>query len=173
MNGVRTEGLVIGVVQEVGSNEHAGEVKLRYPTLGDQVPEKWISICSHSAGPDSGMFFMPEPGDELIVGFVNNNPEEPFVVGATWNPRNQAPSTDHRQRMLRSRNGHTIRFIDSTPGSGNVGALVIEDGHGNVISMFNGCVAVQAKGTLVLKGTQIVMAGEGWVRPVEPSIRPI
>ena len=39
--------------------------------------------------------------------------------------------------MIRSKNKHTIRFVDSTPNAGNKGALIIDDAHGNTIVMTN------------------------------------
>jgi septal ring factor EnvC (AmiA/AmiB activator) len=71
--------------------------------------------------------------------------------------------------MIRSVNGHTIRFVDSTPSLGDKGALIIEDGHGNKIVMANTHMLIQAVGTLVIQGASITLNG----RPVTPSPNPV
>ena len=75
------------------------------------------------------------------------------------------PSTDERQRMIRSKNGHTIRFVDSTPTAGNKGALIIEDAHGNTITMTNGRVSIHSQGSLELTGASVTIQNR-LVRPI-------
>jgi hypothetical protein len=116
---------------------------------------------------------MPLLDDEVVVGFLNGEFSTPCVLGAMWNPRHAAPSADPRQRMLRSANGHTIRLIDSTPNGGDQGALVIEDGHGNIITMSNGYLRIEATAVLELHAPQIVFSGPGYLRPVIQQNQPV
>lgn len=159
-------GIVIGIVDAVGKDENAGNIKLRFPWLDPNYVSDWVPFAQNGAGPDRGVFFMPEEDDELVVGFLNGEFSRPFVLGATYNPRHQPPSTDPRQRMLRSKNGHTIRFVDSTEQGGDRGALIIEDGHGNRITMSNGYVRIEATAVLEFVAPQIVLSGPGWMRSV-------
>jgi hypothetical protein len=81
--------------------------------------------------------------------------------------------------MLRSKNGHTIRFVDSTPNGGNMGALIVEDAHGNRVLMTNGVMRITAQTTLMIEADSIVLTGKPvngtapWSRPVTPSNNPI
>jgi uncharacterized protein involved in type VI secretion and phage assembly len=131
-------GLTIGIVVDVDDPEHQGRVKLQFPWLDSQLTSDWVSMTANFAGNDRGIFFMPEAGDELVVAFLHGDFNHPYVLGVMWNGQAIAPSLDPRQRMIRSKNGHTIRFVDSTPNSGDSGALIIEDAHGNLITMSNG-----------------------------------
>lgn len=67
--------------------------------------------------------------------------------------------------MIRSKNGHTIRFVDSTPSSGDKGALIIEDAHGNSIVMSNTQVTIHSRGHLALTGASISIMNR-LVKPV-------
>jgi hypothetical protein len=75
--------------------------------------------------------------------------------------------------MIYSRNGHTIRFVDATPENGNMGALIIEDGHGNVIALSNGQIHLKSTAVLQIEAPSIVLRGPGYVRVVQPTSHPI
>ena len=79
------------------------------------------------------------------------------------------PANDVRLRRIQSVNGHSITFIDSTPNAGSKGALVIEDAHGNVITMSNGKITIKSKGLLELEGKVVRING----RVVSPTPNPI
>jgi uncharacterized protein involved in type VI secretion and phage assembly len=163
-----TPGVVIGKVTEVHDPEGLGRIQVHYPWLGEGHTE-WASVASIMAGGDRGAFFMPEQDDEVLLAFQQGDWDHPFVIGFLWNPVQRPPSRDERQRMIRSRNGHTIRFVDSTPGGGDKGALIIEDGHGNVITMSNGNVTIHSRGHLALSGATMTIMK----RPVRPTGGPI
>src|SRR5213078_2910939 len=101
-----------------------GRVKVRYPHLSDTLTE-WSSVSSIMAGADRGCFFMPEVDDEVLVAPQQGDWNHPFIIGFVWNPVQAPPSQDPRQRMIRSKNGHTIRFVDSPVEDGDQGNLVI------------------------------------------------
>ncbi len=166
-------GLVLALVVDNADPERTGRVRVRYPWLDATLVSDWISMVAPGGGGDRGVFWMPEVGDEVIVGFLQGDFAQGVVLGATWNQPGPAPSPDHRQRMLRSVNGHTIRFIDSTPNAGDMGALVIEDGHGNTIALSNGLITITTVGTLVMEASSILLRGPGWMRTVTPNSNPI
>ncbi len=150
-----------------------GRVILTYPWLDASLKTDWISVAQPHAGDDRGIFWMPEIDDEMVVGFLHGDFNKPVVLGAMWNGVAHAPSRDPRERMIRSKNGHTIRFLDSTVTNGDKGALIIEDGHGSMVSMTNGYMVVRAKGTLVIEANAVMLRGKGWKRTVTPNSNPI
>jgi phage baseplate assembly protein V len=166
-------GLTIGTVTDVDDQEKLGRVRVTFPWLDEDLKTDWVSMVAPFAGADRGVFWMPEVGDEVVVGFLQGDFTHPVVLGAMWNQKNGAPSPDHRQRMLRSKNGHTIRFVDSTEVNGDKGALIVQDAHGSMVSMTNGYVLVSAKGTLVLEANAVIFRGAGWSRVVTPNSNPI
>jgi uncharacterized protein involved in type VI secretion and phage assembly len=102
---------------------------------------------------------MPEPRDEVLVAFNQGDPRLPYIVGFLWNGQDQPPGQDVRDRRITSRNGHEIRFLDATPSNGSVGALVIQDGHGNLIVMSNSKITIQAQGLLDINANVIRLNG--------------
>ena len=49
-------------------------------------------ISLHS-GAGFGLTFMPEVGDEVLVGFLDADPERPVILGSLWNGIQQPPAT--------------------------------------------------------------------------------
>jgi phage baseplate assembly protein V len=179
MKSDRMKGLVIGKVVAVVDNENQGRIQVQFPWLDDELKSSWASVVSPFAGNDRGLFWMPELGDEVLIGFVHGDFSQAFVLGAMWNGVAGAPSPDPRQRMIRSKNGHTIRFVDSTPNGGNQGALIVEDAHGNRVVMTNSVMRITAQTTLMIEADTIVLTGKPvngappWSRMVTPSSNPI
>jgi uncharacterized protein involved in type VI secretion and phage assembly len=164
----KTGGVVIAKVIDVNDPEKAGRIRVRYPWLDDTHTE-WAPVASIMAGPDRGCFVMPEVDDEALVAFELGDWDHPIVVGFLWNQAQQPPSTDPRQRMIRSVNGHTIRLVDSTPTGGNKGAIVIEDAHGNVITLTNGLISIHSEMHIEVSAKSVKIMG----RPVRPVGGPI
>jgi uncharacterized protein involved in type VI secretion and phage assembly len=157
-------GIVLGKVTNVRDEEGLGRIQVSYPWLSGPE-ERWVSVAAPMAGPDRGFYCMPEVNDEVILAFDRADMDHPYVIGFLWNPVQKPPSSDERQRMIRSKNGHTIRFVDSTPTGGNKGALIIEDGHGNVITMTNARVVIRSTGVLELNGASVTIMNR-LVRPI-------
>lgn len=159
-----TTGIVMATVVSNKDPDGQGRIEVRFPWMGKDSPTHKVSVASIMAGDDSGFFAMPPVGAECLVAFDQGDFDHGFVVGFTWNPQQPAPSKDERERMLRSRNGHTIRFLDSTVVNGNKGALIIEDGHKNKIIMTNGLVRIISKGHMDLQAETMTIMN----RPVNP-----
>jgi uncharacterized protein involved in type VI secretion and phage assembly len=146
-----------------------GRIQVNYPWLnGPQL--RWIPVASPMAGDGRGAFFMPEIDDEVILAFHHGMWDHPIVIGFLWNEKQVPPSQDERQRMIRSKNGHTLRFLDSTPVSGNKGALIVEDAHGHTIVMTNTHISINSKGALVINASGDITIND---RPVRKLGGPI
>lgn len=164
MNAPSGGGVVIGKVTAVRDKEGLGRIQVSYPWLSGPE-ERWVSVASPMAGPDRGAFFMPEVDDEVLLAMNQGDFDHPFVIGFLWNPKQRPPSTDERQRMIRSKNGHTIRFIDSPEKDGNKGAIVIEDAHGSVITLTNGLVRIHSEAHVEVTAKSMNIMGRK-VRPI-------
>ena len=147
--GERSSGIVIGKVTAVKDTDGLGRIQVSYPFL-DEQEKRWVPVGAPMTGDDRGIFVMPEIGDEAMIAFDQGMWDHPYIIGFLWNPQQKPPSRDERQRMIRSKNGHTIRFVDTTPNAGNRGALIIEDGHGNSIVMSNTQVTIHSRGHLAI-----------------------
>jgi len=166
-------GVIPGTVKEVGNADYPGAVKVEFTWMGGKNESHWAPVAASMAGGGRGAYFMPEKGDEVLVAFGHGDVNHPYVIGFLWNGVDQPPAQDVRERIIRSVNGHAIRFLDSTPDSGDRGALVIEDAHGNLITLSNGKITIKSTAVLELDAATIVLKVAGSRRVVVPSPNPI
>jgi uncharacterized protein involved in type VI secretion and phage assembly len=168
-----TQGVVIAIVREVEDPLHMGRVKVNFPWMDEDHISDWIRIATLYGGAGKGSYFIPDPGDEVLVAFEHGNPRVPIVIGSMWNGKDQPPTEPVRERRLQSRNGHCIRMLDSTPVNGNKGALVIQDAHGNRIVMTNGKIRIESVAVLEIAAPSVSITGPGYRRLIVPNNNPI
>ena len=164
-----TSGIVIATVVSNHDDEGLGRIEIRFPWQGKNAPTRMAYVSSIMAGDNSGAFFMPREGDEVLCAFDQGDFEHCFVIGFTWNPQRRPPATDDRERIFRSANGHNWRFIDSTEVAGNRGAMIMEDAHGNCIVVTNSLVRIISTGHLDLQARSMNIMGRV-VNPVPNDV---
>jgi uncharacterized protein involved in type VI secretion and phage assembly len=169
----RIDGVMVGTVLDVNDPMGQGRIRIHFPWLGGQSESYWAPIAAPMAGKERGVFFMPEVGDEALVAFDRGDVNHPYVLGFLWNGRDDTPSTSVRERMIKTVNGHAIRFLDSTPANGDHGAVIIEDGNGNRITLSNGKITIKSVAVLELDAPSITLKGPGYRRVVTPNNNPI
>jgi uncharacterized protein involved in type VI secretion and phage assembly len=113
----RITGVVIGIVTNNNDPDRLGRVKLRFPWLSGSTESHWARVATPMAGNGRGLYFLPEVEDEVLVLFERGDVRFPFVIGALWNGKDQAPADNsdgqNALRVIKSRSGHLIRFDDS------------------------------------------------------------
>ena len=166
--------IVNGVAPAIVTAVNAGQVKVNFPWLDEAHETDWIRIATAMSGGNAGSFFMPNVQDEVLVAFDHGDTRFPYVIGFLWNGQDLPPGTDVRDRKLVSKNGHQIRFLDSTPSGGSQGAIVIEDASGNRITLSDGKIVVQSKFEIDIQGAAIYLQGpdtSGGSGPAQPAWR--
>ncbi len=114
-------GVVIGLVTNVNDPNDWGRVKVKYPTISDELESNWARIASPMAGAGRGIEFLPEVNDEVLVAFEYNDINRPYILGALWNGKDKPPDTTSnlvaggkvKKRIIKSRSGHIITLDDS------------------------------------------------------------
>lgn len=118
-----------------------GRVRVQFPWQEIQSKDMmtpWLRIAVPYAGLSKGLQFIPEIGEEVMVGFEMNNAERPYIIGALYNGGNGKPdekwtvsnaenNTSNNIKAIRTRNGHTILFNDR----GDAGLIEIYDNKNN------------------------------------------
>lgn len=109
-------GLWVGVVDDIDDPNAWGRVRVLLPWLDGEIASIWARLGVPAAGPERGFFFIPEVGDEVVVGFLGD-PRYPVVLGSLWNGSHAPPETLDAQtnaiRSIVSRSGHRFTFDDS------------------------------------------------------------
>lgn len=94
VHGVQTAIVVGKPGQEIYTDEF-GRVRVQFPWdregKHDDNSSCWIRVSQGWAGTGFGMINIPRIGQEVLVGFVNGDPDQPIVVGRVYNAVEQVP----------------------------------------------------------------------------------
>jgi type VI secretion system secreted protein VgrG len=88
------------------------KVRMAWQKEGDSTP--WLNVVVPHAGNGKGFRFLPEVDDEVLVNFIDNNAERPFVMGAVYTEKNKSgvPEGGNDVKFIGTRSGRRIIFDD-------------------------------------------------------------
>ena len=111
--------LLIGVVAGFEEDPSAElRIKVLLPGVGAEADAIWARLASPDAGNGRGFFFRPEVGDEVVVGFFNNDPRQAIILGSMYSSANppledwSVLDEDNFNKGIVTRTGTKIEFID-------------------------------------------------------------
>jgi phage baseplate assembly protein V len=108
-------GVVEAVVVDVIDPDREGRVKVQFPWFDEEMVTEFCRVCQIYAGNGYGAFFVPEVGDEVLVGFVHGDMRMPVVLGGLYNGQDKPPSDRQKakdQKLFRTKAGHELVFDD-------------------------------------------------------------
>ena len=80
--------------EEIYCDDH-GRVKIHFPwdrySAANDQSSCWIRVSQGWAGNQHGMMAIPRIGSEVIVSFLNGDPDQPIVTGRTYHAKNTPP----------------------------------------------------------------------------------
>ena len=110
-------------VTDTEDPNHLGRVRVQFDwqaQLDEQMMTPWLRIAQPYAGGGKGFSFIPEIGEEVMIGFEGGNAERPYVNGTLYNgvgnPDGAWLPGDNQVKAIRTRNGHTIEIWDKGEG---------------------------------------------------------
>lgn len=153
--------------------KNLGRVRVQFPWQAVQDKEKkmitpWLRISQPYGGASKGVQFIPEVGEEVMIGFEMDNAERPYVMGTLfngcdcpdeeWHCNSYDGGTSNNVKAIRTRNGHTIQFIDNAQG----GYIQIYDYEKNTyiltFSTDEKLIRLEAQGNVeIVAGNDIIM----------------
>jgi phage baseplate assembly protein gpV len=151
-------GLAFAEVTGVDDNGYT----LSYLSGNHDAPSAPARVAAPMAGSRRGAYFMPEVGDEVVVGFELGNLNRPVILGALWSdvdapPAHADTSASNNIRTLTSRAGHQITFDDSAAGK-----IDIKTAGGVEITLDDAGAKITIKTTGVISTSRIVLDGVAW-----------
>lgn len=173
-----THGLQSAIVEAL-EGDPQGEERIRVKLMGSDTTAIWARVAIPYAGDGRGLVFMPEVGDEVIVGFMGGNPSEAVVLGSLHGSAAPPPcdkSDDNDIKTIVTREGVKIEFDDKkkhvvieTPGGNSITvsddekSVLVKDQNGNKVTLSSDGivldsakdVAVKAKGDVNIEGTNV------------------
>lgn len=84
-------GTLVARVTKLGESGKTGRVQVQFP-WADGEPWIWVNFLTPNAGPNRGIYFSPEVGDEVLVGFEFGDTTRPIIVGSLWNGVHPPPA---------------------------------------------------------------------------------
>ena len=78
-------GVVTGVVTDNKHPDGAYRVKVKFPSLPQDASSTWARVSAPNGPQSTGLYTLPEVGDEVLVAFVHGDIRHPIVLGTLWN----------------------------------------------------------------------------------------
>jgi len=110
--------------EQLHTDEH-GRVKVQFPwdrtRQYNDNSSCWIRVSQPLAGTGWGAIFLPRIGQEVIVDFLESDPDRPIITGRVYNGNNTPP-----YELPGEKTKSTIKTI-SVPDTGGVNEIRFED----------------------------------------------
>ena len=113
----------------------------------------WIRLLQPHSGSGKGFYFVPEIGEEVLVGFQGGNAEKPYVIGTQYNGKEKSGYADKENNIkaVHTRSGNRLLLNDET------GDVSLESQKGQTIAIFygNGNIEIKAPETMTLNAKNL------------------
>lgn len=176
-------GLYIGIVMKLQEDpEGENRIQVKIPILKAETEGIWARVAQWYASNTVGAFFIPEIGDEVIVGYFSNDPSHPVILGSLYSSKNKPPyslTDDNFTKALVTKSKIKIEFDDEnkvitieTPGKNSVTisdkdkSILLKDQNSNKITLGEKGITMEspkdisltAKGKISLTATNAISA---------------
>ena len=159
------------------------------PLFGEGGAGIWARLSNFYSTSGAGAFFLPEVGDEVILGFLNEDPRYPVIIGSVYSGQKNIPfsplqpNEKNTLKAIVSKTGMYIQFNDekkiltiTTPGKNTIvldddqGKITVSDQNSNVVTMSSDGItakspkdiSITADGKVNITGTQgVIIAASG------------
>ncbi|MCK6476764.1 MAG: type VI secretion system tip protein VgrG, partial [Phycisphaerales bacterium] len=112
-----------------------GRVKVKFhwdrESKGDENSSCWIRVCQHWAGKQWGTMMIPRTGQEVVVEFLEGDPDRPIITGRVYNSESNVP-----YKLPDFASVSTWKSL-STPDGGGFNELRFEDKKGSEVVFFH------------------------------------
>lgn len=175
-------GLQNAIVKQIyedpkGENRVQVEVPMFKGTGDGMIWARWIQPYATEG---AGQFFMPEIGDEVVLGFLNEDPRFPVILGSLYSsgraPAYQ-PAEENPIKAIVTKSKITLEFDDQkktltikTPGGNQIvltdeeQAINIADQNGNKINLNAEGISMQSPANIEIKAdAEVTISGTAGV----------
>lgn len=146
------DGLQIGVVMKLDEDPDGQfKIQVSVPVLQTETEGVWARLVNFYASNKIGAFFIPEIGDEVVLGYLNNDPSNPIVLGSVYSSKLAPPyelTADNFTKAIVTKSELKIEFDDDkkvitiiTPGNNQLiisdedKSILLEDQNGNKLEL--------------------------------------
>ncbi len=164
----RTHGLEIGKVVDLDDPDGEFRVQVEMPVFNNEG-KVWARVAQPDAGNERSLFIRPEIGDEVVLGFLNNDPRYPIILGGVHSSNSPSPieqNSENNEKGFVTRSNLKLIFNDDeksilveTPGGNSVvlsdqdESIKMTDQHGNKIVMDQSGISIQSAGEVSISSS--------------------
>lgn len=162
------QGLHAAVVRKLdGDPLKEYRIQIELPWMDGKSKLLWARLSTMYATAGMGSFFLPEPGDEVLVGFMNQDPSHPVILGSIYGQKHKPPyeyEAKNNTKAIVTREKMRIEFDEekkvitiSTPGKNTVQMsddgkhIKLTDENKNEITMDKGGITLSSSKDITLK----------------------
>ena len=162
------QGLHTAVVKKLdGDPQKEYRIQVELPWLDGKSKLLWARLATMYATAGMSTFFLPEPGDEVLVGFMNQDPTHPVVLGSPYGVKHKPPfefEAKNNTKAIVTREKLRIEFDEekkvitvATPGKNTLEIsddgkhIKLTDQHKNEITMDSGGITLSSAKDITLK----------------------
>lgn len=171
-------GLHIGVVDTFKEDPDGHfRVKVKVPGIVSDKNSIWARLAMPDAGKKGGFFFRPEPEDEVVLGFLNDDPRHAVILGSMYSSAKKSFSkfkVDKANNIkgIKTKSGISIIIDDKekkveikTPGpntfrlSDKDKRISLIDQNMNVIKMDDKGISLKSTKQIKISGSPVIING--------------
>jgi Rhs element Vgr protein len=175
------EGLQVGVVLKLdGDPDGEHRIQVSVPVLQAERAGVWARLLQFHGSEGIGSFFVPEIGDEVVLGYFGNDPSHPVVLGSLYSSKRVPPyalEAANNTKAFVTRCKSKIEFDEkdkvvtlTTPGANKIvisdadKSISLMDQNGNEVRLAPAGITldspkdiqITARGRIVLDATGVV-----------------
>jgi Rhs element Vgr protein len=168
------QGLYNGIVKKIYEDPDSQyRILVEAPLFNAKGKGIWARLTNFYATSGAGAFFMPEVGDEVVLGFLNEDPRFPVILGSLYSSskhkpfKELSPNKKNSKKAIVSKEAIYIEFDDEnkvftimTPGKNQAifsdkdKKITIKDQNNNTIEMASSGVTVKSPKSITIQAEQ-------------------
>jgi hypothetical protein len=165
-----TNGMLYGKVIGYKTSEGGHElIEVELASANDKTKEQTVyaRLSTLTAGKNGGAVFRPYPDDEVVIGFIQNDPRFPVILGSFYNSNNKEPfqlEDAKQQEVGFSLNDWKVTIDEKNKklsiASPDGQSVVLDDKEKKLSLVFNDQNSIQInKDGITLNASKIVLKG--------------
>ena len=169
-------GIFNGTVKKIDSDPDSQcRILVTVPLFDTNGEGIWARLSNFYSTNGAGVFFLPEVGDEVIIGFLNEDPRYPIILGSVYSSSNLkpyeglTPNEKNSIKAIVSKSKIAIEFDDenvvwtlSTPNKNTIivsdkdKQITIKDQNDNSVVMSSSGITIKSAKDINIEATQNV-----------------
>jgi Rhs element Vgr protein len=154
-------GLQVGIVMKLDEDpESQQRIQVSVPVMKASTEGVWARLASFYGSSSFGAFFVPEIGDEVVLGYFNDDPSHPVILGSLYSSKHVPPyvlTAENNTKAIVTRSKTRIEFDDdkkvitiTTPGTNKIvlsddgKSILVQDQNSNKVELGTGGITLDS-----------------------------